>query len=316
MTITRKRAMLPGVLLLAGFLGQTLLSHAAPEMALMQLEKPRVSTSGFVQLAGKLTGGPLQSKFVRSDQYIMYAGMGDGSVFVAQDKLGNISFKNGLLKYLNDDAVTLPNSELAVSMARNFLDQNGFAPKNKTELQMMHVGGMNEQQVVDGKPGQINEKLRTIFFGRSIDGIPVTGPGSKMIVHIGNNGEIVGMDRKWREVVTSRPVALQSMKSRDQAQTEIEALLAREWRNAERRAVNSVTLAYYDNDAGYIQPAWVFEATLQEGQEATQYMSAVPAMLAPPEALGPPLRIDPQATKRLLTTGPEKPPVRKPLPTD
>ena len=59
---------------------------------------------------------------------------------------------------------------------------------------------------IDIKDGKVVEydKLRTVHFGRQIDGIDVGGPGSKITVQLGANGELVSVNRRWVEVTEEK----------------------------------------------------------------------------------------------------------------
>jgi hypothetical protein len=87
--------------------------------------------------------------------------------------------------------------------AVGFLKGMDMLPADFTaNSKLLHVGGLASQAFRDGEPGPIVEKLMTLHFGRSINGIPVQGPGSKIIIDIGDGGEIVNFAKKWNAFKT------------------------------------------------------------------------------------------------------------------
>ena len=60
-----------------------------------------------------------------------------------------------------------------------------------------------------------------------------------------------------------------------------------EWSGANEIVVNRAALVYYDGDGKFIQPAYMFEATIVEGETKYQYLGAIAALKQSPERIGP-----------------------------
>jgi hypothetical protein len=100
---------------------------------------------------------------------------------------------------IEGDTPSLPGRALAVPVALMHLQLLDLLPAETGELFVQHVGGMRQNKVMeDGSTGYY-DKLVTVHFGRKIDGIEVSGPGSKIVVHLGAYGELAGLNRRWVE---------------------------------------------------------------------------------------------------------------------
>src|SRR5204863_7275642 len=114
---------------------------------------------------------------------------------------GNFTFNRSMRQYLGDNAPQLPGKDEAVRLAEEFLNKNGLMARNRNELTLVHFGGLRASSVIDGKTaGPIIDKLVTVTYGRKIDDLPVVGPGSKVVVNLGNKGEVMGAIYRWREL--------------------------------------------------------------------------------------------------------------------
>jgi hypothetical protein len=104
-------------------------------------------------------------------------------------------------KYLGDYAPKLPERDAAIKATEDFLRTNNLFPKDSRELKLVHYGGIRSNTVIDGqKAGPITDKLITVTYGRLVDGLPVIGPGSKLVANIGEGGELVGLVYRWRRL--------------------------------------------------------------------------------------------------------------------
>lgn len=265
------------------------------------LATPRVSPAAFGALVGQLLGQqPFKGKVGVLDDRLQYRDPKDASLYCTQDRAsGRLSLTKSLKEYLGEQVPELPEPEAAQRIATEFLRKSRLAPKNDAELKTIHAGGLRMTSVKEGKGGPIIDKLRTVVFGRLLDGVPVHGSGSKIVVHVGNHGDVVGIDRRWREVAAARTVGREEWKDPRQTGEEIRKLLATEWNEAKEIAVSRVEALYYDRDGRYIQPAYVFEATITEGDSRYQYLGAIPALKRAPERIGP-AAIPPEARQLLL----------------
>ena len=202
---------------------------------------------------------------------------------------GNISFNTGIKNYLGDFKPELPSENQLRDISFEFLKKNDLMPKVKDEFHLIHSGGLRSD-AVDGQV--VIDKMRTLTFGRTIDGIPVIGSGSKIVVNIGNKGEITGLIRKWREInkAQKRSVKTEEMISQNEAESNFREIVADEFAKDAKAAIKNIKLVYYDGDGRFIQPVYGIESSVtiklaDNLSNTIQYLAIVPALNNPPEKI-------------------------------
>lgn len=128
---------------------------------------------------------------------------GDPSSLMMQNAVnGNFSFSNRMTEFATMERVSLPGKEEAQEIALGFLKDLELLPSDfeKNGI-LLHVGGLFAQDFKDGNASKISQKLITLNYGRELNGIPIQGPGSKLIVQIGHQGEIVTLNKKWNPIM-------------------------------------------------------------------------------------------------------------------
>ncbi|GHC57792.1 hypothetical protein [Ulvibacter litoralis] len=227
----------------------------------------------------------------------------DPTAFFEQDLAsGKLAFNKGMNDYLKSGGRNLPKQEAANAIAMRFINESGLAPANKEEIKMMHSGGL--RLATAGSDKQV-DVFRTVSYGRFLDGVPVYGPSSKIIVHVGNNGEIVGANALWKEVSANKgtTVKKEAMKSAKEAELEMNRRLATDFGKGARTKIKEMSLAYYDGGKSYIQPAYYFQIIVSlpkmKDTPATQfeYLGIVPALRKTPEAFEVLQQAPPEAKK-------------------
>ncbi len=211
---------------------------------------------------------------------------------------GDISFQTDV-KDMNAEASTpgLPSGTTAVRRALQHLRSTGLLPDNKRELFVQHVGGLRMASL--NEAGQTREfaKVTTVHFGRRINGVNVGGPGSKIIVQLGEHGRLVGVSRRWMEL------KMEAHSSKDVLRdTEVGAAISLDLMSTHNtaKAIRAAqpSLGFYDDGAGRIEPAWFTQAQLEYADETIDAISVVsalrkssadfvqcePALVAPQEA--------------------------------
>lgn len=210
-----------------------------------------------------------------------------GGHFRIDKTTGDFSFSKGFKDFINDrSTANLPSKEKAPDVAKKLLADLGLLPDNQDELVVRHVGGLNQVDVKDGKPSEELKKLVTVHFGRQIDGIDVGGPGSKIVVDLGANGELVGVHRRWVEV-TKESKTDADVKGQAEVVSEVRAKIRNQASKAKKADVSAPDFGYFDDGKGNIEPAYFFDAELTydgtdaEGKPATiteKYHGVVPAL--------------------------------------
>ncbi len=223
------------------------------------------------------------------DKSILTYDKSDPTKFFQQNlKEGKLAFNKGMSEYLDNGGRSLPAQEKADEFALTFLNESGLAPANKKELKMMHSGGMRTSKA--GSTKQI-DVMRTITYGRMLNGVPVYGPSSKIIVHVGNKGEIIGVNSLWKDVKKEKgkTVSKNAMKSAKEAEKEMNLRLATDFGKGTKTEIKDMYLAYYDEGKNYIQPAYYFNISVvmprvkESPTIKFNYMGVVPALKRTPE---------------------------------
>ncbi|RYY74003.1 MAG: hypothetical protein EOO52_14095 [Gammaproteobacteria bacterium] len=218
---------------------------------------------------------------------------------------GDLSFNRNFSRYLGSFVPKLPTTDSALKYANLFLEQNKLLPANPEELKVAHVGGLRSTSILStGRAGPVVDKLVTITYSRELNGVPVIGTGSKLVVNIGDSGEVIGVTRRWREL--DKPVRLSS----SEILSEKEALelsnrqILSEFGEKSRVEVLQTQIAYFDNNGETLQPVFAFQTKIQLADQklpTVEYISVIPAMRKPIENLNL-TQADPTAFK-LIQSG-------------
>jgi len=126
----------------------------------------------------------------------------DPSNFITQDSnSGDLLFQNQLRRYVGMAKVQVPTQQEAMNKTMKFLEDVNLLPLDfKTNAKLVHAGGLFGQDFQDGVAGEKSQKLVILNYGRELNGIAVQGPGSKLIAQLGDQGQIVSIERKWNSI--------------------------------------------------------------------------------------------------------------------
>ncbi len=227
---------------------------------------------------------------------------------------GNFTFNKGMKKYLGDYAPKLPPKEEAIKAAETFLRENQLLPRDRSQLKLAHYGGLRSSSVIDGqKAGAIVDKLITLSYSRTVDGMPVLGPGSKIVANVGEEGQIVGLVHRWRELnAQSRaPVRREEMFSSEEAESMARRQIQEQYGQDINYKILGSSKAYYDNNAKLLQPVYAFETEIRVKDEHVKpfnYLCIIPMLKTSRESLQL-TAVDPKAKEMIknMRQG-EKPP--------
>lgn len=206
---------------------------------------------------------------------------------------GNFAFSKLPGSFMGQSTPQLPSVEEAQKIAENFMTSKNLSPTNKGEMRLVHTGGVRSQNVTNGKQGgPITDKLITFTYGRVIDSLPVIGAGSKIIVNVGDKGEVVGMTRRWRELNTGekKEVKPEEMITEEVAREQAKKQIQSEFGGNANFEITRSTRSYYDGNGNILQPVWAFEATINLNQQdknlkPVKYLSIISMLKDSPEPL-------------------------------
>jgi len=239
---------------------------------------------------------------VSKDENIAYfVSPDDVNTTLEQDlTTGNFAFNKFSKEYLGDFVPKLPGREEAIKISEKFLHDKGLFPKKEEQLKLVHEGGLRAQSV----KGPIVDKLITLTYGRIIDSLQVIGAGSKIIVNIGDKGDVLGLTYRWREVNETsgkRQIKQAELISREDAESLLKRQIAQEFGPTAQYDIKSVNKTYYDNNGNFLQPVFAFETVINLGDKQLKpirYLGVIPLLKNPPEPLKL-LDIDPKAKDQI-----------------
>ena len=221
---------------------------------------------------------------------------------------GNFEFSKLTAAY-NNLVPRLPSKDEAVKIAENYMSSQNISPKDMAQLKLVHTGGVRAQSVLDGqRAGPIVDKLITLTYGRVIDSLPVIGSGSKIIVNIGDKGEVMGMTRRWRELNMGekKQAKAEELFTKAEAEEQAKKQIQAEFGQVPYE-IRSSAKSYYDGNGNYLQPVWAFDAMVNLSQDknvqSVRYLCIVPMLKNTPEPLQLNV-VDPRAKEMIKSSQP------------
>ena len=218
----------------------------------------------------------------------------------------NFTFNKSMRKYAGNFVPQLPEAQQSVFLAEEFLRRHGIAPRDRSQLKMVHLGGLRSTGVIDGRrAGAVIDELVTVNFGRVVDGVPVIGPGSKIVVNVGDKGEIMGAIRRWRELnyATKTTVRPEERWSLQEAEEMARQQIIAEYGEGTSYRILASGKRYYDNNGKVLQPVYAFEVEIvlkDQKVSPFNYLCVIPMLRQSPEPLNL-TAVEPTA-KRLLSS--------------
>ena len=167
----------------------------------------------------------------------------------------------------------------AAKLALELVGKHKLAPVNECKLLKVTRLTVGEANTETNRGGERVIDVG-VAFQRTIGGVPVDGPGGKVIVYLDHKGELTGFDRIWRPI---RAVQAQVKELKDPQVAEEDLLRYWKAHGPGRIDVREVRFGYFE--LGYrdaqrvLQPAYVMLITLVSPDERIRMNSAhvVPA---------------------------------------
>jgi hypothetical protein len=156
---------------------------------------PDVSEEDIISLMDTFN---LQGKILNSNQ--LYAVIDGDKILQVYKEPGTGYLRFSDMKKLmkQSKSYNLPSENEAIQMAEDFLSSNGLLSNNT------FLTGVGYNEIINwNTEGEIVADFNTaisVGFGYMIDELEVRGPGAKAGVIFGENGEIIGASKIWREI--------------------------------------------------------------------------------------------------------------------
>ncbi|MDH4239732.1 MAG: hypothetical protein OEW48_09230 [Phycisphaerae bacterium] len=287
----------------------------AADLQVYMLQPSKADRSTFDSWAKQLFGDVRIDTAAQIDGLISISDPKNGSNFMMLDlETGYLSFNRGMADQIDDKPGKLPSDDEAVKLALAFLQKSKFTPADPKEMTLAHIGRIRSASFdpTTGNVGSVRDQMLTIYFDRKLNGVPVIGSGSKMLVRIGDGGQVVGGARRWTERAQGQRIEKKDLRSVAELTKDITSFLSQEIGAAERIEIVQFILTYYDNGGKYIQPVLAYEAKVTAKGMQYAYLGQTALLQSPPERVGPE-PISKEALQSLKKSSPElKPPTGKP----
>jgi hypothetical protein len=269
-------------------------------------ERPAISSDDSKKLIEKFLGARnVGDLYKSSENTVYYVSKEDVSETFEHDlNTGNFTYNKSMKTYTGNYAPRLPDRQEALKVAEEFLSNNALLPRNRNELNLVHFGGLRSSSVIDGKKASpVIDKIVTLSYGRTVDNAPVIGPGSKIVVNLGEKGEVMGLIRRWRELVagSKKKVQPEEMISQQEAEEMARHQVMTEYGEGTASKILGSGKAYYDNNGGILQPVYTFEVAISlrdQNVKPFNYLCVIPTLRNSPEPLNL-TAIDPRAKEMI-----------------
>jgi len=161
-----------------------------------------------------------------------------------------------------------PKKEEAAVIAEKILEQYGGLPDDavlvKVEQVFLTQYNTRTQSVEEQYP-----QFTQVIYQQEINGAPVVGPGAEINICLGENGELLQIEKAWRHVefagdvpVISAAEAYEKLQERD--------LLVIPQSSLDGVRISDIKLGYYaehrEHDQEIYSPVWIFYGSRQGGQ--------------------------------------------------
>lgn len=275
-----------------------------------------VKTEAFPGLVNRLSGAGFNNlRQSKTAGGLLYTSNDPAEFYEVNEAEGRFSFSRGLSRYGGNYNPSLPDPKKAQEIAMNFLNENKLMAENSKEMQLIHSGGLR----ADDENGTVIDKMITLTYGRVIDGVPVIGQGSKIVVNVGDKGVVEGVIRNWKAYQSKKELSQAEVKTQAEMEREFQQLVNSQFGKGAKAEIRRSYMLYFDNNGRYLQPVMAYETVLTVPGNATtkakeiQYLGIIEAMRNPVQKLNL-TALDPAALRMVNKT--KVSPELKPQPTD
>jgi hypothetical protein len=162
-----------------------------------------------------------------------------------------------------DKVISTPTEEEAPALAEKALAMYGGLPYDAVLRNAERVT-VKQYNTSAGTIEAEYPQRTEVIFGQQVAGHPVVGPGARIRVGLGENGELLELDEIWRSLEYDKEVPVISAGEAFEKLKRYE-LIGVPQCCISGLVVSSVDLGYYaedpDHNQEYVYPVWVFYAT-------------------------------------------------------
>jgi hypothetical protein len=189
---------------------------------------------------------------------------------------GYISYQSDNYRRKNfpdgDKPQNLPSDEQAVKNVTEFLKSMNLMP---SDAFLYGIGHPKTEHLTNLNTTEIIRETTTVVFQRKVNGLDVEG--SKILVEVGENYDIITLFMNWRNYTPYKEVPMKSLDSAFKEFSKKE-LWCRTGGVPEKVVVTNLSLKYYSQSPAvsekYLQPVYVFDS-YDEKKNATDSCSPV-----------------------------------------
>ena len=163
---------------------------------------------------------------------------------------------------------SIPSEDEAVIFAEKILADYGGLPDDAvlSQVKQVYLGGYNlNSETVEEQYPQFTQ----VIYTQQINGSPVAGPGAEINIELGENGELLHIEKAWRHVEYGGEVPIISA-AEAYEKLQRHELLEIPQSSLSGITISEVNLGYYaehrDHDQKVYSPIWIFSGYKQGGQ--------------------------------------------------
>jgi hypothetical protein len=175
---------------------------------------------------------------------------------------------------------SIPSEKEAVIFAEKILADYGGLPEDAvlSQVKRVYLGGYN---LNSGAVEEQYPQFTQVIYTQQINGSPVAGPGAEINIELGENGELLHIEKAWRDLEYDREVPIIS------AEEGFEKLKKGDLLEIPQSSlggliISEIRLGYYaehrEKDQKEYTPVWIFYGTYSQSSNTRPYPYPVNAM--------------------------------------
>jgi hypothetical protein len=163
---------------------------------------------------------------------------------------------------------SIPSKDQAVPITEKILDNYGGLPKDAilAKVEQVFLEKYNtETKTAEERYPQFTQ----VIYEQEINGAPVIGPGADINICLGENGEMLQIEKAWRHVEYAGDIPVISATDAYEKLKKVDLLVIPQ-SSLEGVRISEIKLGYYAEDREHDQkiysPVWIFYGYKQGGQ--------------------------------------------------